>query len=168
LIPAEKRTSNERKALDLLVQGLLETEVFVYVPERGKEWTEVIARKPGKEPRGAGGTSAGWIAERKKEFLTEIGPGGREPKTGWLKFGFPLTYNSDALEALYALALAGAPSDARLARALEAVRAKEGRDGRWILENTLNGKMRADVEARGKPSKWLTFFARHVLRHFGA
>jgi hypothetical protein len=40
-------------------------------------------------------------------------------------------------------------------------------DGRWILENSLNGKMWADVEAGGKPSKWLTWFALRVLTHFG-
>lgn len=165
LTPVGKRTPAERKALDLLIRRILDAEVFLYVPGNRKEWGEVLAGKGGRDP---GSSAAAWIAERKKEFLAGKGPGGREPKAGWLKFGFPLSYNSDILEALYALALAGAPSDPRLSRALDAVRAKEGGDGRWVMENNMNGKMRADVEARGKPSKWLTFFALYVLRYFGA
>lgn len=99
--------------------------------------------------------------------IANRGPGEREAKTGWLKFGFPLHYNSDVLEALYALAVAGVEKDARLSGALDALRAKRTEDGRWVMESSLNGKMREDVEAKGKPSKWLTFFALSVLRHFG-
>jgi hypothetical protein len=167
-VPPASRSKAEREAIDIIVRRILADEVFVYVPERRKEWAEVLARKPGKEQRGAGGTSAGWIAEQKKKFLAETGPGGREPKAGWLKFGFPLSYNSDVLEALCALALAGTPADARLSKALEAVEAKRTGKGVWLMENSLNGKMRSDVEAKGKPSKWLTFLALRVLRHFGA
>jgi hypothetical protein len=36
----------------------------------------------------------------------------------------------------------------------------------WLLENTMNGKMWVDVEAKGKPSKWVTFRALRVLQHF--
>jgi hypothetical protein len=145
----------------------VETEVFVYLPEHRKEWAEVLARKPVKKDREPGFTVTAWVAERRKEFLADIGPGGREPKAGWVRFGFPLNYNSDVLEALYALALAGTPADARLSRALDAVRSKRKGDGRWVMENSLNGKMRAGVEAKGKPSKWLTYFGLTVLRHFG-
>jgi hypothetical protein len=34
---------------------------------------------------------------------------------------------------------------------------------RWTLRNTLNGKMLADVETKGGPSKWLTLRALRVL-----
>jgi hypothetical protein len=40
------------------------------------------------------------------------------------------------------------------------------KQGTWILENSLNGKMLADVEEKGKPSKWLTCFGHQILRHF--
>jgi hypothetical protein len=34
------------------------------------------------------------------------------------------------------------------------------------MENSLNGKMWADVEVKGQPSKWITYFALLVLNHF--
>jgi hypothetical protein len=37
----------------------------------------------------------------------------------------------------------------------------------WRLEKSFNGKMWMDVEAKGQPSKWITFFALMVLDHFG-
>ncbi len=44
---------------------------------------------------------------------------------------------------------------------------QRGTDGRWILDDSLNGKMYADIERKGKPSKWITLRAMTVLRHFG-
>ena len=38
---------------------------------------------------------------------------------------------------------------------------------RWALKNTFNGKMLADVEAKGQPSKWLTLRALQVLEWAG-
>ena len=49
---------------------------------------------------------------------------------------------------------------------LEVIRQKMTKEGTCILEDSLNGKMLADVEQKGKPSKWLTFFGHHVLMHF--
>lgn len=166
-VPPKERSCTLGAAIDLLVGRIVETEVFVYLPGNRKKWLEVLAGKPPKEKLAPGSTAGAWVAERKKEFLATVGPGVREPKAGWVKFGFPLNYNSDILEALYALALAGVPARAELSRALDVLRAKRTRDGRWVMENSLNGKMRADVERKGKPSKWLTFFALTVLRHFG-
>jgi hypothetical protein len=40
-------------------------------------------------------------------------------------------------------------------------------DGRWLLGNTFNGKMWADIEQKGKPSKWITLRALRTLRRFG-
>jgi len=48
------------------------------------------------------------------------------------------------------------------------VRGKMSEQGTWKLENSLNGKMWADVEEKGKPSKWLTLTALRVLAHFEA
>jgi hypothetical protein len=44
-------------------------------------------------------------------------------------------------------------------------RADDGQ-ARWVMRNSLNGKMLADVEAKGKPSKWLTLRAFKVRAHF--
>ena len=50
--------------------------------------------------------------------------------------------------------------------ALEAVAAAADENSRWAMRNTLNGKMWADVETKGRPSKWLTLRALQVLDHF--
>lgn len=81
----------------------------------------------------------------------------------WFKFGFPLSYTSDVLEASLALTEAGYGSDPRLKPALELVRARRDADGRWALKHSLNGKMWSDIEEKGKPSKWVTLRALKVL-----
>ena len=43
------------------------------------------------------------------------------------------------------------------------VRAAADEQMRWTMRNSFNGKMRANVEAKGKPSKWLTLRALQVL-----
>jgi len=47
------------------------------------------------------------------------------------------------------------------------VESRRGADGRWKLDDSLNGKMLADVEKKGRPSKWITLRAAIVLQHFG-
>jgi hypothetical protein len=85
----------------------------------------------------------------------------------WFKFGFPLSYTSDVLEASLALAEAGHARDPRLQRAIELIASKRDAEGRWRLKHSLNGKMWADVEVKGKPSKWVTLRALRVLKAAG-
>ena len=82
----------------------------------------------------------------------------------WFKFGFPLSYTSDVLEALLALAQAGRGSDPRLKNAVALVLSKQDAQGRWTMKHSLNGKMWADIEEKGEPSKWVTLRALRVLR----
>lgn len=82
----------------------------------------------------------------------------------WFKFGFPLSYTSDVLEALLALSEAGYGKDQRLKNAIELVFSKRGADGRWAMKHSLNGKMWVDIEAKGTPSKWVTLRALRVLK----
>ena len=84
--------------------------------------------------------------------------------SNWFKFGYPLSYTSDILEALEVLARLGYARDPRLAAAVEFMLSKQEEQGRWKLEHTLNGKMWADIEQRGKPSKWVTLRALRVLK----
>ena len=86
----------------------------------------------------------------------------------WFKFGYPLGYTSDILEALDVLAGLGHARDPRLANAIEFVFSKQDAQGRWKLEHTLNRKMWADIEQRGKPSKWITLRALRVLKAAGS
>ena len=152
-------------AVDMIRRNLIAHQIHTYVPGNKNAWLKALAEKPDKtELRGT--TVKSWVRDRKKRFLAEAGPGKPTAKPGWLKLGFPLNYNSDLLEALYALALCGTKPDKKLSQPLDLLRRKMSGDGRWILENSLNGKMRADVETEGSPSKWLTYRAWFVRRHF--
>jgi len=166
-IPAGRRSAAVNAAVELLEGSLMENQVHVYVPRLTAEWHEVLARQPKKEQLPKGQTVLKWIDERRTDFRRTRGTGGTRPKAGWLKFGFPLHYNSDILEAMYALALSGTPMSSSLRAPLDAVRAKMTAENAWVMENSLNGKMRSDVETKGKPSKWLTYFGHYVLNHFG-
>ena len=82
----------------------------------------------------------------------------------WFKFGFPLSYWSDVLETTAVLVELGYGGDPRLANALQLILSKQDAQGRWKLENTLNGKMWADIEKKGKASKWVTLRPLRVLK----
>jgi hypothetical protein len=84
--------------------------------------------------------------------------------SSWLKFGYPLSYTSDILEALEVLARLGQAQDPRLSEAIQFVLSKQDSEGRWKLERTLNGKMWIDIEQKGEASKWVTLRALRVLK----
>lgn len=88
----------------------------------------------------------------------------RRVSATWFKFGFPLSYWSDALETTAVLVDLGFGEDPWLANALELILSKQDAQGRWKLENSLNGKMWADIERKGQPSKWVTLRALRVLK----
>jgi hypothetical protein len=58
----------------------------------------------------------------------------------------------------------GYGSDPRLANAVQFILGKQNAQGRWKLENTLNGKMWVDIEKKGEPSKWVTLRALRTLK----
>jgi len=84
--------------------------------------------------------------------------------SSWFKFGYPLGYVTDVLLNLEVLAEAGYGGDPRLGKAVKLVLSKQDEQGRWKMEYSYNGKMWADVEKKGKPSKWVTLRALRVLR----
>jgi hypothetical protein len=90
---------------------------------------------------------------------------GRKAKPGWKRFGFPLFYQSDALEVLDVLTRLGV-KDGRMSPAIDLVVSKQADAGRWNLENTFNGKMWIDIDRKGFPSKWITLKALRVLKRF--
>jgi len=165
-IPEAERSKSVAAAIELLAERLIENHVHVYVSSHRKAWQKVLAETPKKEDLPKGETVKAWIADRKQRFLEENGYGTRELKAGWLRFGFPLNYNSDVLEALLSLAQIHTPMNSALEEPLRIVLGKRSEQGTWNLENTLNGKMWADVEKKGRPSKWLTLAALRVLAHF--
>lgn len=89
----------------------------------------------------------------------------RTSKPGWLHFGFPLMYQTDALEILGILTNLGC-RDKRMQEAIDLVVSKQDEHGRWKLENTFNGKFQVDIERKGEPSKWITLNALKVIKGF--
>ena len=89
----------------------------------------------------------------------------RVSKPSWLKFSFPLMYQTDALEILGILTTLGY-RDERMQEAVDLVISKQDDDGRWSLERTFNGRFQTNIEQKGKPSKWITLNALKVLKRF--
>jgi len=87
-----------------------------------------------------------------------------KPSGSWFKFGHPIGYVTDLLQNLEALTALGCGGDRRLAAAVELLRGKQDGQGRWKMEYTYNGKTWADVEEKGRPSKWITVRALRVLK----
>ena len=86
-------------------------------------------------------------------------------KPGWLRFGFPLMYQTDALELLDFLTGLGCRDD-RMQDAVDLVVENQDEKGRWLMRNSCNGRMAASIERKGKPSKWVTLRAMKVLKRF--
>jgi hypothetical protein len=84
--------------------------------------------------------------------------------SSWFKFGYPLGYVTDVLLNLEALAGAGCGGDPRLDGALDLVLSRQDGEGRWKMEYSYQGKMWADIEKKGQPSKWVTLRALRVLK----
>ncbi len=89
----------------------------------------------------------------------------RAIKPKWRQIGFPTMWDGDALEVLGTLARLGV-QDPRTRDAAEFILSKQGRSGRWTLENTYNGRFRVDIEKKGKPSKWVTLLALKALKPY--
>jgi len=86
-------------------------------------------------------------------------------RPGWKKFGFPLMYQTDALEILNILLDLGY-RDPRMNEAAELVRSKQGEDGRWRLENSYNQSLLVPIERKDASSKWVTLNALRALKRY--
>jgi hypothetical protein len=168
-LPEAERSPRMRRAARICVERLLEQEVLRYVSPHAREFVDHWKALPGA-PRSPSGKpeKRKKIRQIKRDFVSQKGGLG-EPgdKPSWLRFGFPLHYNSDALEAMVALAQAGAPKRSpRVKHALETILSRRRKDGRWNMEFSLNGRMIASVERLGAPSRWITYRALYALQYF--
>jgi hypothetical protein len=82
----------------------------------------------------------------------------------WLKPSFPWFYGYNILRGLDVLTKLGYVSDERLNDAVEILLQKRQSNGTWILESAPIGRMQTNIEAKGKPSKWITLIALRVLK----
>jgi hypothetical protein len=86
-------------------------------------------------------------------------------KPGWLKFGFPLMYQTDALEIACILSALGC-KDKRMQETMDVILSKQDNRGRWKLENTFNGRWIVDIEAKAEPSKWITLNGLRAVKSY--
>ena len=82
----------------------------------------------------------------------------------WLKLSFPWFYGYNILRGLDVLTKLGYVDDERLGDAVQVLLQKRRPDGTWILEGAPTGRMHANIETVGKPSKWITLNALRVLK----
>ena len=155
-VPRDLWPDGSEALRDACVAALRDKAVFRSLPAESREFQDAVWSMPAAERPGF-----------RERFLAEHPELHYGNKPGWLRFGFPLSYNSDALEAMLALARVGEPMRPEYEPALDAIAAAADPSMRWTMRNTLNGKMIADVETKGQPSKWLTLRALQVLEHFG-
>jgi len=90
---------------------------------------------------------------------------GAKPSHRWFSFGFPVFWATDVLQNLEVLTRLGHGDDPRLSAAMDLVLGKQDQQGRWTMEYSYNGKTLVDIEAKGKPSKWVTLRVLRVLKH---
>lgn len=86
-------------------------------------------------------------------------------KPGWLRFGFPLMYQTDVLEILRILTGLGY-KDKRMQEAVDAVVKRQDEKGKWELKSTFNERFVTNIERKGEPSKWITLNALRVLKNY--
>jgi hypothetical protein len=96
---------------------------------------------------------------RRSHDLTKVS------KPGWLNFGFPLMYQTDALEILGILAKLKY-KDQRMQETVNLVISKQDPSGRWMLENTFNERFQVTIEQKNEESKWITLNAIKALKEF--
>ena len=90
----------------------------------------------------------------------------RVSKPGWLKFGFPLMYQTDALEILDILTSLNY-KDTRMNEAVTAVVAKQDNQGRWRLGNTYaSDRLIIPFGVLNEQNKWITLRAMRVLKRY--
>lgn len=88
----------------------------------------------------------------------------RISKPSWLRFSYPLMYQTDVLEILDILSDLGI-KDTRMDEALDLVVSKQDNMGRWRIEGTTNNdRLLVSMEQKGEQSKWLTLRAMKILR----
>ncbi len=81
----------------------------------------------------------------------------------WLTFHFPPRWHYDVLRGLEHLQDAGASTDQRAADAVELVRSRQRKDGRWGKGSQYSGRAYFVLESGSVPGRWNTLRALRVL-----
>jgi hypothetical protein len=108
--------------------------------------------------------------KRGEEYLLQRGlfrrrSTGEVANAAFLNFAFPTRYHYDVLRALDYLRDAGIQPDARIDDAVQVVRSRQQKDGRWLLDRAHDEALAFKFgESVGEPSRWNTLRALRVLR----
>jgi len=159
-VPENLRTNFMRKAMRILIEKEYANHIFKYVISNARQYHDAYMAYTKSK-----GTKT--TPEERKKFNQDFrsnnpGKPGQE-KIGWKRFAFPLHYNTNLLEAVVALIEAGDIRKDELSEAVQIILNKKKEGDRWLMDESLNGKMYVDIEKKGKPSKWITFYALYVL-----
>ena len=108
-------------------------------------------------------------AARGREFLLEhrlyrSHRTGEVANKAFTMLSFPPRWHYDVLRALDHFFAVDAPLDPRLDDALDLLRSKQRKDGRWPVQNKHGGLVWFDMESGRQPSRWNTLRALRVLR----
>jgi hypothetical protein len=152
----KNRDSAIKRATNVIIEKIIENQVYRYVPTGAKEYQKAIKSKKTAEIRQIKSQFLKYPEKLKK---TEI-------KSSWKRFGFPQSYTSDALETLYWLAKANSSYHPEFEEALNWIIKHMDPSGWWINENTFRNPMLVEIEPKKAPSKWLTYRACYVLNKF--
>jgi hypothetical protein len=80
------------------------------------------------------------------------------------RFSFPPRWHYDVIRALDHFQQVGAEKDKRLKDAIEIVKKRQKKDGRWVLQNRYPGRTHFEMEKVGEPSRWNTLRALRILK----
>lgn len=89
---------------------------------------------------------------------------GQTVKPNMTRLSFPPHWHYDVLRGLDYFRACGAAGDERLSDAVALLEKKRTAEGRWLLENTYQGKTFFPLETKGRPSRWNSLRALRVLR----
>lgn len=156
LIPQNERTSRVEKGITLCVNRLLKNQIFIYLPEKNREFLKMAneSKLKGQERINA-----------KKKFFAENPKMKKITKKGWTTFDFPHSYTSDVLDTLRALKSANIKYSQDMDIALGLVKEKAV-NGIWINESKFKSPMYTTIEQEKQKSKWITFHALSVLKFY--
>jgi hypothetical protein len=80
------------------------------------------------------------------------------------RFHYPSRWFYDILRAMVYFSEAGTGYDPRMQDALDIIRSKRGKDGKWKLAAHYPGQQHFQMDNAGKPSRWITLWALKVLK----
>jgi hypothetical protein len=155
-IPQGARTARDRKLIKQMVSLLKKSQLHRYVARDNRQWLEWAHEASAEQRR-----------KEKPKWLAAGRDQPRRDKSGWLRFSFPHSYNSDLLEVVLLLGEAGAKYDRVIEEGLKLILSKRGKDGMWKMVGGLNGKMHGDLDRKGAPSPWITYRALLAFKRFG-